>query len=163
VAPPPAADASPPTPRASGPAFRWEWLAGLAVSLLLIAAALYLRSRARGRTARTAASVAAPPVPVVTVRAAGGETRTESGPETPVGEGRVKIGFIMGDPRTPEPEAGAAALAPGRVVVRMEDEVGETLGAHPQRVTAGGAMEVRVAAAEPALTRDEGAVILKRR
>jgi len=130
----------------------------------VLAAALYLRSRVRGRTARTAAPVAASPVPVVTVRAAGGETRTESGPETPVGKGRVKVGLVLGEaPRTPEPEAGAAALTPGRVVVRMEDQVQEALGAHPQRVTAGGATQVRAADAEPTLTRDEGAVIFKRR
>jgi beta-lactam-binding protein with PASTA domain len=165
VAPPAVrADTPRPTPSAAGPALRWEWLAGLAALLLLVlAAALLLRSRARRATPRTAPPVAAAPVPIVTVRAATGETRTAAGPESPVGKGRVKVGFVMGDSRTPEPEAGSAALAPARVVVRMETEDEDALGAHPQRVLAGGPARVSVAAGEPTLTRDEGAVILKRR
>jgi hypothetical protein len=45
----------------------------------------------------------------------------------------------------------------------MEEQSGDPLGAHPERVLAGGPMRVRVVDAEPVLTRDEGAVILKRR
>jgi len=164
VAPPAVrADTPRPTPSAAGLPVRWEWLAGLAALLLLIAAALFLRARVRRATPRTAPPVAAAPVPVVTVRAASGETRTAAGPEAPVGKGRVKVGIVMGDPRTPEPEAGSAALTPARVVVRMEDGDGDALGAHSQRVMAGGPVRVSVAAGEPTLTRDEGAVILKRR
>jgi beta-lactam-binding protein with PASTA domain len=163
VAPPPTVRADTPRPTtAARPTVPWQWLAGIAALLLILAAGQFLRSRAR-RTTRAAPPVAASPVPVVTVRAATGETRTASGSGSPVGEGRVKVGFVMGDARTPQPEPGAATLTPARVVVRMEDRAGDALGAHPERVTAGGAMQVRVAAGEPTLTRDEGAVILKGR
>jgi beta-lactam-binding protein with PASTA domain len=163
VAPPPTVRADTPRPTtAARPTVPWEWLAGIAALLLILAAGLFLRSRAR-RTTGAAPLVAASPVPVVTVRAATGETRTASGSGSPVGEGRVKVGFVMGDARTPQPEPGAAALTPARVVVRMEDGAGDALAAHPERVTAGEPVQVRVAAGEPALTRDEGAVILKGR
>jgi hypothetical protein len=103
-------------------------------------------------------------VPTVTVRARSGETSAASRPEQPLGDGRVKIGMIAGEARVPEPEPGAAALTPARLVVRMADsDVAEAAETAPERVTAGAPLLVRVADAEPALVRDEGAVILKRR
>ena len=164
VAPPIVKLDSPRTTPASGSAFRWEWLAALAALLLLLAAALFLRSRA-GRTASREAKpvVASSVVPTVVVRSRSGETSTASDTGPPLGDGRVKIGMIAGVTRPPEPEPGAAVLAPARLAVRMEDEVAVAAGAPPERVTAGAPLQVRMDDAAPTLERDEGAVILKRR
>jgi beta-lactam-binding protein with PASTA domain len=139
-----------------------EWIEIVAALLLLAAAGgLYLRAR---RAARRPAPVAAAPVPaIVTVRAKAGGSGVARQPERPLEKGRVKIGVVVGPPRVPEPEAGAAALGPGRLVVRLADAAGDDpLGEHPQRVTEGGQVRVRVVSAQPRLERDEGAVILKR-
>ncbi|MFL5381333.1 MAG: PASTA domain-containing protein [Longimicrobiaceae bacterium] len=159
----PAASAPRPGP-AAGTTPRWDILAIIAALLLAIAGGLYWRSRVRRVVPRqTAPAAASPVVPTVTIRTAGGDSRAGSQPETPVNDGRVKVGVIVGAARAPVPEPGAAALQPARVVVRMvEDETEDALGAHPQRVMAGAAMQVRAAAAEPRLERDEGAVILRR-
>ncbi|HKP74938.1 MAG TPA: hypothetical protein VJT67_05310, partial [Longimicrobiaceae bacterium] len=99
---------------------------------------------------------------VVTVRARTGGSAVGRQPERPVEKGRVKIGMVAGAPRTPEPAAGAEALAPGSVIVRLVDgDDGDPLGAHPQRVTAGGEIRVRIVGGEPALTADLGARILE--
>jgi hypothetical protein len=147
---------------------RWDILAIIAALLLAIAGGLYWRSRVARRVVprEMAPAAASPIIPTVTIRTAGGGSHAGSQPETPVNDGRVKVGVIFGAARAPAPEPGAAALLPARVVVRMvEDETEDALGAHPQQVLArGAAMRVRVAAApEPKLSRDEGAVILRRR
>ena len=144
----------------------WRWIA-IAVAALVAAGGLYLRFRSRPGPAPEPAAKPAP-VPasplgvVVTVRARGGGSTAGGQPERPVEKGRVKIGMVVGPPRTPEPAAGAAALHPGQVIVRLvDDENDDPLGAHPQRVIDGGEIRVRVAGAEPALTADLEAGILK--
>ncbi|MFL5538905.1 MAG: PASTA domain-containing protein, partial [Longimicrobiaceae bacterium] len=147
-----------------GTRVRWDILAPIVALLLAIAGGLYWRSRVRRRVAprEVGPAAASPVVPTVVIRTASGGTRTGSQPDSPVNGGRVRVGVIVGAARAPSPEPGAAALQPARVVVRMvEDETEDALGAHPQRVTAGAAVRVRVAGEpEPKLSRDEGAVIL---
>jgi beta-lactam-binding protein with PASTA domain len=163
VAAPQASPVSPPRP--DEPATRtipWLWIA--IAGLVILAGAAYWRSRAARRVARTAAPVAIPPVPVVTLRTTGGEARTESASDTPVGKGRVRVGVVVGEARAPEPAPGDAALGPARVTVRMDEAVAEGQGMRPVRVvTPGAPLAVRVIDSEPVLVRDEGAVILKRR
>jgi beta-lactam-binding protein with PASTA domain len=165
VAPPVAEADTQTAPGASGPAFRWEWLAALALLLLVIAATLLLRSRApRGAPRAATPVVPSPIVPTIAVRSRSGETSTSSGTGAPVGGGRVKIGMIAGAAVAPEPEPGAAALGPARLVVRLADtDVGETMEAPPARVMGGAQVRVQAGDDAPVLERDEGAVILKRR
>lgn len=163
VTAPQAAPVSPPQPAvAERPTIPWLWIA--IAGLVILAGASYWRSRASRRAVRPAVPVAVPPVPVVILRATGGEGRTESGSETPVGKGRVRVGLIAGQARAPEPTPGDAALGAARVTVRMDESVAEGQGMRPMRViTPGAPMTVRVIDSEPALDRDEGAAILKRR
>jgi len=163
VAAPQAAPVSP--PQRDEPETRtipWLWI--VLAGLVILAGAAYWRSRAARRVARPAAPVAGPPVPVVTVRTTGGEARTESASNTPVGKGRVRIAMVAGEARAPEPAPGDAALGPARVTVRMDESAGEEQEMRPVRVISPGApMAVRVSDSEPVLERDEGAVILTRR
>jgi beta-lactam-binding protein with PASTA domain len=177
VSAPPAVTVTPPVQPAAAPAapvpqreppvwerVRWDILALIAALLLAIAGGLYWRSRVRRRVAprEMGPAAASPVVPTVVIRTASGGTRTGTQPDSPVNGGRVKVGVIVGVARAPSPEPGAAALQPARVMVRtVEDETEDALGAHPERVTAGAAVQVRIADAEPRLTREEGAVILK--
>jgi hypothetical protein len=158
---PPRAEAPQPTPRAPGMTMRWEWLGALAVLLLVVAAALYLRSRMR----HAAKPVAAAPLvaPTVRVRTRSGETSTATRPEQAFGEDRVKIGMIAGETVPPEPEPGAAVLTPARLSVRMEEAEAVAEGAPPERIMAGSPMRVQMSGDEPTLDWDEGSVILKRR
>lgn len=163
-APPPAAPASPPPAEPATRTVPWPWLAIVAAALLAIVGGLYVRSRVRRRAVRRPPPVVPSPVPpIVTVRASAGESHAGTAPETPVGKGRVRIGVIVGDAIAPQPQAGEAALTPVRVTVQVHDGDGDALGAHPERVVEGGAVEVRVTDAEPVLARDEGNAILKGR
>jgi hypothetical protein len=140
---------------------RWEWLAALAALLLVIAAALYLRSRMR----HAPKSVAAPLIaPTVAVRMHSGETASAAtAPEQPFGEGRVRIGMIAGETVAPEPAAGAAVLAPARLAVRMDEAEAVAEGSPPERIMAGAPLRVQMTGEAPTLDRDDGSVILKRR
>jgi hypothetical protein len=139
---------------------RWEWLAAMIALLLVLAAGLYLRSRAR----RAPRPVATPSiVPAVSVRTRSGETSSATRPERPLGEGRVRIGMIAGETVPPEPEAGAAVLTPARLSVRRDEAEAVADGAPPERVMAGAPLRVQMSADAPTLDRDEGSGILKRR
>jgi len=157
------------TPRGQerqNPPVPWRWIVIAVAVLLAGAGALYLRFRPRpGPPAPDARPTPAPAPPVgavVTVRARGGGSTVGRQPERPVEKGRVKIGMVVGAPRVPEPAAGAEALKPGQVIVRLVDgDDGDPLGAHPQRVTVGGEIHVRVAGTESALMAELEDGILK--
>ena len=157
----PQVEASQTRPRGSGMTMRWEWLAALAALLLVIAAALYLRSRMRHAPKSVAAPLFAP---TVAVRMRSGETASAAtAPKQPFGEGRVRIGMIAGETVAPEPAAGAAVLAPARLAVRMDEAEAVAEGSPPERIMAGAPLRVQMSGEAPTLERDDGSVILKRR